>query len=345
MKFSLTTTDLQKTLSFVNHAISSKNQLPILSTVLLNVEKEKISFSATDLEIGIEATLPAEVIEEGSVAIPAKLFTEFISSLPQEKITVELKNTTVHIQGKKTNASIPTMNREEFPLLYEEKGEEVLRVKGDALKKDVKSVVFATSIETTRPVLSGVLFSQTQNEFLYVATDGYRLSLKKAKEQKTVDQKEISLIVPSRVVREIMSFHDTSDVVLYLSKKNNQIIFTQGNTTLVGRLIEGEFPKYQKIIPQEATTTSRFDREELQKAVKTCAIFARESANVITFQLQKEKIIVQATGENSVEIEASLTGEENEIAFNARYLIDVLANIDENDLVFEMTGPVESWGI
>jgi len=354
MKLSLLTDNLQKKLLLINHAISTKSQLPILSHVLLETKEGNISVSATDLEIGIETTIPAEISEEGSTAVPAKLFSELINNLPQEKISLEIHNGSLTITSKKTKSVLQTMKRDEFPALFEEKGEEIFKLKPEVLQKDFHTIVFAASMETTRPALSGVYMKQTDQGFVFVATDGYRLSLKTVNPADssafvplsgtTADKHEQPLLVPARVVREALSLKEEGDISLFVSGQNNQVLFSQDNTILVGRLIEAEFPNYQKIIPTDASSRISFDREELQKAVKTCAIFARESANIIKFAIKQDSIIVSAkspsVGENTVEVEASLKGEENEIAFNGKYLLDVLANINEENLIFEMTGPL-----
>jgi len=345
MKVSLLTENLQKKLSFVNHAIASRVQLPILGNILLETKNDKLYISATDLEIGIETTVPVQIEEEGSVTVPAKLFTELISVLPDEKITLTLKDSHLEIYGKKSKSILQTMGREEFPALYEEKGEKIISLSPQVLRDDLETVAFSASIETTRPALSGVLIKKQGKTLTFVATDGYRLSLKTDAAEDTTDS-EKTLLIPVRIIKEALSLKEDEHITIYSSSKNNQILFEQKETILVGRLIEAQFPNYQKIIPTEASTTVTFDREEMLKAVKTCSIFAREIANIITLSLQKEKIIISAKtpslGENTMEVEATLLGEENEIAFNGRYLLDMLSNIHDERLQFEMTGPLNS---
>jgi DNA polymerase-3 subunit beta len=346
MKVSVLTDNLQRNLSFINHAISSRIQLPILSCFLLKASNGKLVITGTDLEIGIEISIPVTIEKEGTTAVPAKLFSEFINSLPQDTLHLEVKEKALYLKSTKAHAVFQTMSDEEFPALYEEKGEEIFQVKPSLLKKDFSLVAFAASTETTRPALSGILLEKKEEGFVFVATDGYRLSLKKSNENVILSRGEYKrqLLLPVRLVREVLSFQGDNSISFFILPKNNQVLFCQKDTTLIGRLIEAEFPHYQKIIPSDASTTILFDREELQKAVKTCAIFARDSANIIKLSFFKEKIIVSAKtpslGENTVEIEATLHGEENEIAFNARYLLEVLGNITEDDMLFEMTGPL-----
>lgn len=349
MKTSLLSENLQKKLSFVNHAVSNKSQLPILLNFLIKAEKGTLSISATDLEIGIKVEIPAKVETEGEITVPAKIFSELIGSIGYGKIILELKPEGLELIGSKMKTTFQVASAEDFPKLYEKKGEQMLIMNNDIVSKDLPKVVFAASQDLTRPALSGVLIKEDpekHDNFLIVATDGYRLSLKKQIfEKKRQSKEEVSILVPSRVVRElILIAKETDEVKTYTSKENNQIIFCQNETTLVGRLIEAEFPAFEKIIPNDFSTKTVFDKEELQKAVKACYVFARNSANIIKISVGREKIIVYANtpsvGENIIEIDAKTTGEENEIAFNGRYLLDIFSNIEGETMSFEMTGPL-----
>src|SRR5260221_4863692 len=346
MKLSLFAENLQKKLSLTTHAISSRTQLSILSHVLLETRGENLSISATDLEIGIEVLIPAQIEEEGATTIPAKLFLELVQTLPQDKITLQTTNGSLEILGKRVKSVLQTTARDEFPTLYEDLGEELLVLQAGEIKKIFGKVIFSSSIEATRPALSGMLMKKETGGFVVVSTDGYRLSLERflSPNQGIVDQ--TTVIIPAKVIKEAMALREDEETKVYVSHHNNQVIFSQKEATLVGRLIEAEFPNYQKIIPTDSATKTTFEREEMLKAVKACSIFARESANIIKFSLKKDTIVVSAKspslGENTVEVEAQLTGEENDIAFNARYVLDFLTNVGEEQLSFEMTGPLNS---
>ncbi len=345
MKVSILTTNLQNKLSFINHAISQKSQIPILLNILLETVEDKLKISSTDLEIGIEVYIQATIEEKGLVTVPAKTFIELINSITEESITLTTELETLIVNSKKTKSVFQTIKSDEFPKLYKEKGDMIAVLQEDEMKKDFASIIFSSSLDTTRPALSGVLVKNEDAGFLLVATDGYRLSLK---HHKTTGQKTGSttpLIIPARVFRELMSIkEETKKIEVFVSSENSQVLFSQGGTILVGRLIEGNFPNYEKIIPTDFSTQTEFDREEMQRAVKICSIFARDSANIIKLTLRKTQIIVSSQspsiGENTVTVDANLKGEENEIAFNARYLHDILSGINEKDMVFEMTGPL-----
>lgn len=344
MKVTFLSDTLQKKLSFINHAVSVRGQMPILSNYLLDASKGKLTISATDLEIAISSSIPVSIEEEGKTTIPAKNFSDLFSNLVNQKITLFQEGETLRLTGEKIKASFQTMPAEDFPNLYEEQGDEVLTIKKTEIEESILRVVFAAAQDSSRPALSGVLLDKEKTEAILVATDGYRLSLQK-NVFKTTQELKRPLVIPARVIRELLSTKEEGEFVkVFVSEKSNQVLFVQGGTTLVGRLIEPEYPDYEKIIPTDFATKTDVNKDELLNAIKICSVFARETANVIKLSVFKNKIVVSANspsvGEDSVEIEAKTTGEENEIAFNAKYVLDVLSAVNKENLVFEMTGPL-----
>jgi len=344
MKVTFLSDNIQGKISFLNHAVSSRGQLPILSNFLLQAKNGKLTISATDLEIGISSNISVNVEKEGEVTIPAKNFSDILDNMANQKITLSLDGETLNLTGEKVKASFQTMPAEDFPKLYEEKGEEIIRAKKSDIEEYIQRTVFAAAIDSSRPALSGVLLDKDKEEVLLVATDGYRLSLQK-NVFKTSEGLSKPLVVPARIIKELLSIKEDTEVVrIFVSQKNNQILFLQNETILVGRLIDAEYPDYEKIIPTEFATKVEVERERLQNAIKICSVFARETANIIKFSIEKNKIIVSANspsiGEDAVDVDATTTGEENEIAFNAKYLLDALSYINSETLIFEMNGPL-----
>jgi DNA polymerase-3 subunit beta len=344
MKVTFLSDNLQRKISFLNHAVSQRGQLPILSNFLLEAKNGKLTISATDLEIGISSNIAVNIETEGRTTIPAKNFSDLLTNLGSQKITLTMEGETLVLKGEKINASFQTMPAEDFPKLYEEKGEELTTLKKTEIEENALRVVFAAAQDSGRPALSGIYFDEDKNMVVLVATDGVRLSLQR-NVFKTKEGLRKPIIVPARIIRELLSIKEDDDVVrIFVSEENNQILFAQGETTLVGRLIGAEYPDYQKIIPLSFDTKVDINKDELLNAIKICSVFARETANIIKFTIKKEKVIVSANspavGEDNVEVEAKTTGEENEIAFNAKYLLDVLAAVNKETLVFEMTGPL-----
>lgn len=346
MKFHILAEHLQKKLPLLSKVTSSKAQLPVLQNILLVAKDGKVTISATDLEIGIQVHIAANVEQEGEITVPARQFTELVGSLPREKITLETKDNALWLTSKKTKSIFQTITADEFPKLYEQKGEEIAIITYKNLHKILSSILFSASIDTSRPALSGVYITAVEDEdkdmFFIVATDGYRLSLVKSAIKLTLKK---PLLISARILRELLLLKNEDDtkITIFAADTSNQVVFEQEDTVLVGRLLEAQFPDYEKIIPQSATTKVIFDRDEMEKAVKMAAIFARESANIIRFTIKKDNVTVTAnapqTGENTIEVEAKLTGEENEIAFNAKYLLDLFANVKEEEMVLEMTSP------
>lgn len=348
MKVSFISDNIQKKIQFVNHAVSTRSQLPILLNLLIEAKEGKMVVSATDLEIGISIEIPAKVEEEGVVTVPAKTFIEIIGTIASGKISLETTREGLVLKGEKEKSVFQTSSAEEFPKLFEEKGEQIITLNKNQIKKDFPKIVFAASQDTERPALSGVLIRENEEGFILVATDGYRLSLKKHALKgvgKVKNEDKISLLLPARIIRELIQMEDgEEDILVFVAKDKNQIILSQDGITLVGRLIEAEFPNYERIIPADLSTKTTLERSVLQKAIKAGYVFARQTAGIIKLSIQRERVLVSANapsvGENQIEVEAKTTGEENEIAFNARYLLDFLANSTSEEVSFEMTGPL-----
>lgn len=346
MKATVISDNLRIGISFAHHGVSGRAQLPILLNFLLQAKDGNLYVSSTDLEIGIRAKIPAKVEEEGETTVPAKTFMDLISNINQEKLELSTKDNVLELKGPGLKTTFPTLQASEFPRLYEAKGDKGADFKKEEFDRQISRVVFAAAGGLGRPALSGVLLKkEAKGGLVMVATDGYRLSLGSGLSTGGSGKEEEKLLIPARVIKELVSQKaGEGDVSLFVSDKNNQVVFDYSGIEIVGRLIEAEYPDYQKIIPQESTTSATFNRADAQNAVRACSVFAREAANIVKMSILKDKIMFSASassvGENEVEIEAKTTGEENEIAFNARYLLELFSNIDEEQMVFEMTGPL-----
>lgn len=344
MKATVLSDNLRGGLTLALHAISSRSQLPILLNFLIEVKKGTISISSTDLEIGIKTQISAKTDEDGEITVPAKTLVDLLTNITQDKININTKDSVLELTGERIKTSFPTLPAADFPKLYDDKGKKEATFKRSDLDKELGRIVFAAAPDTSRPALSGILFKKGKQGLTVVATDGYRLSLNEGFGEKG-ESGEWTLLVPARVIKELLSIKEGSETVdLYVSSKNNQVIFETGDTLLVGRLIDAEYPNYQKIIPEDFGTKAVFDKAEAHNAVRSCSVFAREAANIVKLTVEKDKVVFQSSassvGENRVEVEAKVDGEENEIAFNARYLLDLLSNMPEGNLSFEMSGPL-----
>lgn len=347
MKASLLQENLNKGISFVSRFISSNPQLKILSNIKIEAKKGQLLLSATNLETGINLKLGAKVDEEGSLTVPAKIIQEFVGFLPKDKICIESAENNLKISCQDYKAIINGTGSSEFPKIpsLEEK-KNALLIKKESFLKAVEEVAFAAAGDETRPVLTAVLVRKTDGEFLMVATDGYRLSLRKTKafeEKGKSDFKEV--LVSSRILMEVSRLLSETEGEIWFSQdpEQNQVIIKSDQWEVVTRLIEGEFPPFEKIIPKDQETTFQIETEVLKQAVKTAAIFARDSSNIIRWEFKKGGVLLVSAnapqvGENIITLTGKLEGEPGKIAFNSRFLLDLLNIVKEEEMVFGMTG-------
>lgn len=348
MKASLLQENLTKGVSFVSRFITPNPQLQILSNIKLEAKKGQLLLSATNLETGINLKLGAKVEKEGALTIPAKLIQEFVNMLPKDKVVLEVKDASLKINCQSYHAVINGIGAAEFPQIPTlENEKKAIVLKQESFLEAVNQVAFAAAVDETRPVLTASLIKKSGKGFLMVATDGYRLSLKKTsfllqKGKEGFDE----ILVSSRVLIEIARLLENTEgeVLFSPSSEKNQIIFKGGNWEVVTRLIEGEFPPFEKIVPQDQETKMSLETEELLQAVRTAAIFARDASNIIRWQIKKPGLLLISAnapqvGENLITLEGKLKGKPGKIAFNSRFLLDLLNTIKEEEIVFEMSSP------
>lgn len=347
MKFIISQSDFAKALQIIFRSVAQKPHLPILSNILLEANKNGIKMQATNLEIGTTIEVKTDVKKEGKLTIPAKIINEFVSSLPGGEITFEEKDNSVSLSLRKFQARISTTSTEEFPVVPTSNKEADISFEGEFLAKALDQVVFSAAAEEGRPVLSGVLFDLSGSKLKLVATDGYRLSYR---ELDTNSKLKFKVIIPAKslfeVRRVISEIGPKEKIQILLARDQNQVIFKIANVEIVSRLIEGEFPDWEKIIPKEFITKSTIDCDEFAKAIKVSSVFARDSSNVIKLKIEPKSIILSANtkevGDNVSEIDGQTTGDGGEIAFNFRYLSDILSAVNTKEVIFEMAGPLSA---
>ncbi|MBI2634168.1 DNA polymerase III subunit beta [Candidatus Peregrinibacteria bacterium] len=340
--------DLDYAINIVNKAINPNNTLPVLNNILLKAEGKKLYFSSTNLEIAISCSIDADVRSEGAITVPAKLITGYISLLTDEKVELSLtEGVNLTIESSNSHTKIKCINADEFPLIPKiEKGQE-FSVKTAHLLKAITETVFAASLNTSRPVLSGVLTYTKGDIVILAATDSYRLAEKKTKLSKKPTE-DIYCIVPARTLMElskIIGRAEGSDVKVNVS--TNQISFSIDGVELVSRLIEGKFPDYEKIIPLDKKTEFSVSVEDLSLVLKRVSLFARENNNSVRLNVTNDgKALVSSeetkVGEEKAEVSVKVNGENNKISLNAQYLLDVLTYIGEEKatiILNEKTSP------
>jgi DNA polymerase-3 subunit beta len=347
MKLSILQENLARGLSTTSRSVATRAQLPVLSNILLATDQGRLKLSATNLETGINFWLGAKIEKEGALSVPAKILTEFVSSLPAGKIEMETKEGSLRLVSGSYEASFVGMAPSEFPAIPSLKKKADLQFSGQLLTSAINEVAFAAAQDEGRPVLAGVLLQIQDSQLVLVATDGYRLSLKKIKEISGLDKvKELKkgLVLPARTLLEVarMTVEKEANLGLSVTPEASQLIFATSESEIVSRLIEGNFPDFEKIIPGKGKTKVILDREDLTRAVRMAAIFARESANIIRFQVSGSSLQVSANtaqvGDNKSLLDAKIEGEKGEIAFNSRYLLDFLNIVGSEEITFEMSG-------
>lgn len=351
MKIEISQESLTKALSIVGRSVASKPSLPVLANILLATENSQLKLSATNLQMGINFWLPAKIVTEGSVTVPARVLTEFVSSLPKQTVELFLKDQILHLSCGSFEANINGITASEFPSLPKADGEPTLKIPAVAFAKALAGVCFAAAPDEGRPVLTGVLTNMREKEILLVATDGYRLSKKLVKTVKRTEifKQKAKLIIPartllevSRIVTETVSEED-EDLRVVIVKEQNQIVFVLDKVEVSSRLVEGSFPDFTKVIPTEFKTKVEVETEELNHAVRVASIFARDSANIIRILLDPKigmtlSANTKEVGDNVSRVEAKVTGEKMESAFNSRYVLDFLTNVDSEMLCLEFSG-------
>ena len=351
MKFKISQSDFSKTLSVASRSILTKANLPILSNVLISTSKNKLEILSTNLETATKASTSCQTEIEGKITIPGRTLLEFVSQLPEGEVTFEKLGEEVLISTKGYNARIPTIAPEEFPAIPKiEKGDEV-KIKTEDFVRGVAEVAFCAAQDEGRPILTGVLCEFKGNKLSLVATDGYRLSFREIPIEKSPGEKNIKIVVPARAVSEVAkviieNLDGDDQLSLVIADSLNQINFKVGNVEFTSRLIEGEFPGWQKIIPSSFTTKARLPKSEFIKLVRIASIFARDSGNIIRLKLENASASKKGTltvlantaqvGSTDAQIEAEMIGKGGEIAFNFRYLLEVLSIISGEEVNFEM---------
>lgn len=358
MNATLTQENFAKALSYVAKAISSTPSIPVLANVLIEISKNQLKLSTTDLELGISTIIGADVKKEGKITVDARTLSEFVNSLNGGKLTLELKEKLLEVRDKTNSAEFNIISAEEFPPLPEPGAKASFTVKSLAFAKAINQTVVSSASDDSRPVLTGVLFEANQKKLSMVGVDGFRLS-KKVIGIKRTGSKEFSQIVPARALQELARItqdvceDDPSagsgqedEVSAFLLGEKNQILFKVKDVELSTRLIEGEFPDYKQIIPKEKKYKFSVDKEAFARTVKIVSIFARSAVgNKSRFEFMPKKNTLKLSaqvadvGENESTVEVhGVEGDGLKTAFNTRFLSDVTSIVEGEELTFESNG-------
>lgn len=349
MKITCIQENLNRALSHASRIISLRNNVPILENILISTDQGRLKVSATDLEIGINYWIGVKIDEDGKVALPSRLLSEFISSIKEEKVSIKTTVFDGEIKGEKYSAKIKGMDPEDYPIISDIMDHYLFTVSSKQILSALSQVSFATASDQARPVLSGVYFSYDKEQLKIAATDSFRLAEKSINVTKG-EKKTTHFIIPTRAIQEITKLAKEASDNIDFCFDGNQVMINFGSVHLVTRLIDGQYPNYEQIIPSQFETIITLDKEELYTTCKVASIFARESGNSVKIKIEARtenpdqgelSIIGQGVqvGESTNTIPVSLKGKDIEIAFNAKYIIDVLATVQEKEITWKFVSP------
>ena len=356
MKISCMQENLSRGLAVVGRAVASRATLPVTQNVLLSAENGMLRMSATNLEIAMTTWIGAMVEEEGSVTVPARLLTDYVNSLGTDRIDIEMEpgSRQLHLKSGRSQTNINGTDASEFPPIPTVEDAVVAQIQPSALRTAITRVAFAAATEESRPVLTGVEVKLNEGGFTMAAADGFRLAVQHGELAQSIPE-EMSVIIPARTMTELQRLlSDNSEPVdIMLTPQKGQVMFRlQGGDTveLVSQLLQGTFPNYDQLIPQGYTTRAILDLQETLRAARTAAIFARDGSNIVRMHVMPSeegeeaggKLLISArseeVGDNEDVVDiAELEGEEGKIAFNSRYLLDVLQVLERGRVAIETT--------
>jgi DNA polymerase-3 subunit beta len=350
MNVSVMQENLARGLGIVGRAVSSRATLPVLANVLLKTENSGLKLTATNLEIGINCWVPGKVAQEGEITVPAKLLADLVSSLPNQRIDLQFsaKDRTLKVTSGGSRSSIKGIEADEFPVVAAIGDTPATSADSRALRDALAEVVFAAASDESRPILTGVLTRLAGETMTLAAADNYRIAVRTLALAKAVTP-EMTIVVPARSYAELMRILPDAEesIEITVTPNKSQVLFHVAGIDLVSRLIEGQFPNYEPVIPTAHTSRAVLDREAFLAGARRASIFARDSANIVKIELGGEAgdgVAITAhaadVGDEADALEATLEGQSTSIAFNARYLVDVLTNLGAEEAALELSGPL-----
>lgn len=341
MELSVTQENLAKALSGVGRVASSKAGLPILSNILLRTDGNRLLVAATNLEMAATHYIGAKVVTPGAITIPARLVSDFISSLPKGPVTLKVQDSHLTITSGGYNSVINGVIADEFPELptIDETSSIQYSINVADFKQAVSQTIITSSNDSTRPVLTGVYWHSFEGSLYLAATDGYRLSERRLVETKS----EVAAIIPTTTLQEVLRTISDEVSEIEMLFDETQVRFRVGEAEITSRLIDGNFPPYRELIPPTSETELTLDTSEFVRITKIAGLFARDSGGSVTLTADKEKStlsihsIASELGENTSETKAEATSD-GQVTLNSRYLTEALSVIDGDTVIFRFSG-------
>jgi len=352
MKLSCHQENLNRGLSIVGRAVATRSTLPITQNILLSAEKSRLKLAATNLEMATTCWIGAEVKKEGEITVPARLLIDFVNSLPNDLIEINLpaNSRILELKSGHFQAHIHGIDAADFPPIPQISDGITTTIEAASFREGIAQVAFAAATEESRPVLTGINTEFDGEQLNLVAADGFRLAIHKTTLSSPVSVKT-TVIVPARTFNELnrLLSEQEEPVEITVNEKKSQVLFRLKNAELVSQLIQGSFPNYSQVIPQSYTTRAVLDINEFLRVTKMSSIFARDASGIVRLvitpgsELAPGKVTVSAqaeeVGDNVGEIDALTDGEEAKIAFNVKYLSDVLSVLPQAQVALELTTP------
>lgn len=342
MRLQVTQENLNKALGTVARVANARGTLPVLANVLIKTVNNRLSISATNLDIAITHYIGAKVSEDGSITVPARLMQDFVNSLPSDVIDLALDEFRLHISTKQYQSVINGVSSEEFPVMPAIEGGLNWTIPASVLKKSLQQVIMAASNDEARPVLTGVLLHVKDGKLFMAATDSYRL----AEKQLGDHAESLELLVPVTAMQDVLRIVSDFEGDVAMTSDEQQILFHVGDVELTARLIDGKYPDYQKLIPSDFAVMATLKRADLLNITKVSSLFARESAGSITIHVDEAtqnvsiRSVASQLGENTATADAKVTGV-GDITLNSRYLLDALHALNGDEVVFAFNGKLE----
>ncbi|MBV9174951.1 MAG: DNA polymerase III subunit beta [Chloroflexi bacterium] len=356
MKLECLQENLAEGLAVVGRVVPTKSTLPVLSNVLLSTRDGELQLTANNLELSVAHRVPSSVQRDGEITLPARLLSDYVTLLDHgQKVELELNAKThkVHLACGRYEANVAGIDAEDFPPIPAVSGGTNFSLPAGALKEAINQVVFAAAPDDTRPVLAGVLMRMGNGELTLAAADGFRLAVRTL--PLPDGGPDLTMIVPARTLSEVARLlPDDSDeqVAINTTPNGNQVYFGFGKTEITSRLIDGQFPDYQRIIPSDSKTRVELSTTDFLRATRAAAVFARDNSNIVRLECSPSRedaelalgsVLVKSTsaemGDNEGRLDASVQGDDTQIAFNGRYLRDALEAIETQNVQLQITGP------
>ncbi len=344
MRFITDKDNLLHALQLVQRAVSPRNPMPILSGVKFEASKDRLFLSATDLNIGIQCSLPVEVLNPGTAVLPARYIIDLVRRLPYLPVVIESDEITDNVKIKygQSEAVINGFPEEEFPEVSLSESEISLNISEDILKDIVRQVVFAASNDENRPIYNGVLFEIHGKQITAVATDTHRLAWRSFSIE-NYENIDIKLIIPGKTLNDLVRIIGNSGNNIKIAANSKKVFFISDNIFLISRLIDGQFPNYQMAVPKEYTTKVKLKTKDLEEAAERAALLEKDGAPSIKLHLEGNVILLTVNteaGRLCEEIPVNYEGEEIQIAFNARYLSEALKAAGSEEVSIDFAGPL-----